>query len=193
MNTIQNGEIQELIIKKSKFISIALNVNSVLECENNLKKFRNEYSDCTHLTFAYCVGSLERCSDDGEPSGTAGKPLLNIIKQKKLTNVLLIVIRYFGGIKLGAGGLVRAYTESGVLALENAKIVELKNMTEISFHIDFQQAFNIYVLSNFGDFKITERVGNDFIIECEKNKLDIVKKEISKFNISNLEIKEVIK
>jgi len=193
MNTIQSGKIQELIIKKSKFLSIALNVNSVVESEENLNKLRTEYNDCTHLTYAYCVGNLERCSDDGEPSGTAGKPLLNIIKQKKLTNILLVVIRYFGGIKLGAGGLVRAYTQSGVLAIENTKIVELKNMVEISFHIDFKEAFNIYVLSNFGDFKITERVGNDFIIECEKDKLDLVKKEISKFNIAKLEIKEVIK
>lgn len=193
MNTIQNGEIQELIIKKSKFISIALNVNSIFECEEYIKNYRNSYDTCTHLTFAYCVGNLERCSDDGEPSGTAGKPLLNIIKQKKLTNVLLIVIRYFGGVKLGAGGLVRAYTESGVLALDNAKVVELKNMVEISFHIDFQEAFNIYVLSNFGNFRISERIGNDFKIECEKDKLELVKIEISKFKITNLEIKEVIR
>lgn len=193
MNTIQNGELQELIIKKSKFISVALNVNSIQECEEQLVIYRNAYDTCTHLTFAYKVGSLERCSDDGEPNGTAGKPLLNIIKQKKLTNVLLIVIRYFGGIKLGAGGLVRAYTESGVLAIDNSKVVELKNLMQISFHIDFQEAFNIYILSNFGNFRICERVGNDFKIECEKDKLEIVEKEIRRFNISNLEIKEIIR
>jgi len=193
MNTIQSGEIQELIIKKSKFLSIALNVNSIVECEEILSSYRKEFDDCSHLTFAYCVGTLERCSDDGEPNGTAGKPLLNIIKQKKLTNVLLIVIRYFGGIKLGAGGLVRAYTESGVKALENTEIVEIKNKIIMSFHINFEQAFKIYVLSNFGDFQILERVGNDFVIEFDKEKLDIITNAIKKYEVTNIKIKEVFK
>ena len=193
MNTIKSGILTENIIKKSKFISIALNVNSVQECEQKLTEYRKTYYDSNHVTFAYVVGVLERCSDDGEPSGTAGKPLLNIIKQKKLTNVLLIVVRYFGGIKLGAGGLVRAYNDSGVKALETAEVVELKRVINISFHINFEQAFNIYLLSNFGNFNIIERVGNDFIIECLPEKLDVVLKEIKKFNVSNIEIKEFTK
>lgn len=193
MNTIKNGKLTEIIIKKSKFISIAINVNNTIECEKILLEYRKNYSDCTHLCYAYVINGIEKCSDDGEPSGTAGKPILNIIKSQKLNCVLLIVIRYFGGVKLGAGGLVRAYTESGVEALKNSEVTVLHEVINISFHINFDKAFNIYVLTNLGIFKIVERVGNDFIIECEKSDLDLVLNEIKKFNVSKIEIKEVLR
>lgn len=193
MNTIKNGKLTEIIIKKSKFISIAINVNSVEDCENVLLEYRKKYSDCTHLCYAYVINGIEKCSDDGEPSGTAGKPILNIIKNQQLNCVLVIVIRYFGGVKLGAGGLVRAYTESGVEALKNADVVTLKEVNEIAFHINFDEAFNIYVLTNLGVFKIVQRIGNDFVIECEKTDLEIVLNEIKKFHVSQIEIKEVLR
>lgn len=193
MITVKNGKLTEISIKKSKFISIALNVANEYECVQILADYKNKYNDCTHLTFAYVVGNTERCSDDGEPSGTAGKPLLNIIKQKSLSNTLIIVIRYFGGIKLGAGGLVRAYTESGVKALENAEITELKSVINIKFHINYDEAFNIYVLTTLKIFTILSRVGNDFIIECTHENLENTIRELKKFHVSKVEVLEVLK
>lgn len=193
MLSVKNGKLTETIIKKSKFLSIALNVNSLEECEQKMLEFQKKYYDCTHFCYAYIINGLEKCSDDGEPNGTAGKPILNIIKSQNLNYVLLIVIRYFGGVKLGAGGLVRAYTDSGVEALKNADIVMLREVNEIAFHINFDEAFNIYVLTNLGIFKIIQRIGNDFIIECEKIDLEMVLNEINKFHISKIEIKEVLR
>lgn len=110
----------ELIEKKSKFYGYALNVQNVedvLLFVNNLKK---EHKKCTHICYAYQIKSplTAKAVDDGEPSGTAGRPILNVIDKKNLTNILVVVVRYFGGIKLGAGGLVRAYTKCANGAVE---------------------------------------------------------------------------
>ncbi len=113
-------------IQKSKFFSFVYPVFDVDKVSQILDKICKEYKDATHVCYAYVLDNpkVEKCSDDGEPSGTAGKPMLELIKKKKLSNVLLIVVRYFGGIKLGAGGLVRAYTTAGNMALDKASIKE---------------------------------------------------------------------
>ena len=100
-----NGK-NEFIEKKSRFISYAYFIDSVEKANKYLEELRKEYYDARHICYAYVLNSpvIEKCSDDGEPSGTAGKPLLDILKKRKLTNVLVVVVRYFGGIKLGAGG-----------------------------------------------------------------------------------------
>ena len=144
-----------------------------------LQRIKKQNSLATHNCYAYIAdseGLLQKFSDDGEPQGTAGLPMLEVLKAKKIFKTVAVVTRYFGGIKLGAGGLVRAYTDSGVKAIESTQIVELKEKINISFHIDFQNAFNIYLLTNFGDFSIINRVGNDFVVECDKEKLEIVLK-----------------
>ena len=116
------SEEQNLIeIKKSKFYAFTFNVFNEIEVEEKLENLRKEYADARHICYAYVYSKEsvnEKCNDDGEPGGTAGYPILNVIKKKNLTNVLVAVVRYFGGIKLGAGGLTRAYTKSaaGVLA-----------------------------------------------------------------------------
>lgn len=115
-------------IKKSEFLSFAFPVSSADEVQNILKEIRLKYSDARHVCYACVVSKpqMEKCSDDGEPDGTAGKPLLELIKKKGITNILLVVVRYFGGIKLGAGGLVRAYTRAGVLSLDKCVLQEIK-------------------------------------------------------------------
>lgn len=113
----------EIVIKKSRFITKLYyieNVNNINDIIDNLKK---EYKKCTHICYSYIIGPNIKAVDDGEPSGTAGKPILNVLQKKDMTNILCVVIRYFGGIKLGAGGLVRAYTKS---ASEAIKLVNLK-------------------------------------------------------------------
>ena len=102
-------------IKKSKFISLCFNVESAEDVSNILETIKKENKKATHVCFAYrIVGAefLEKAFDDGEPSGTAGKPILNVIQKQNLSNVLIVVVRYFGGIKLGAGGLLRAYLKA---------------------------------------------------------------------------------
>ena len=101
----------ELIIKKSKFIGLYYEVNSLLEVNTILEKLKKEYKRARHIPYAYKIGMTVKKSDDKEPSNTAGGPILNIIEKKKLDNCLIVVIRYFGGIKLGAGGLFRAYNQ----------------------------------------------------------------------------------
>ncbi len=101
-----------LEIKKSKFIAFYYEVNSVLEVQTILDNLKKEHKKARHLPYAYKIGPQVKKSDDKEPSGTAGMPILNIIDRNNLNNVLIVVVRYFGGIKLGAGGLLRAYSNA---------------------------------------------------------------------------------
>ena len=109
--------INEIIINKSRFICLTCNIADVNEVNKKLEEIKNKYKDATHYCYAYIIGGMEKANDDGEPSGTAGVPILNVLQKEGLKNVLCVVVRYFGGIKLGAGGLTRAYTKaaSGVL------------------------------------------------------------------------------
>lgn len=106
------------IIKKSKFISYYYEVNDILEVENILSNLKKEHKKARHIPYAYKINNLIKKSDDKEPSNTAGGPILNIIEKKNLNNVLIVVIRYFGGIKLGAGGLIRSYSYAANMVTE---------------------------------------------------------------------------
>ena len=110
----------ELEITKSRFVAYKLELASLDDVKPFLDKLKKEHKKARHICYAYVYNKevvSEKCSDDGEPGGTAGYPILNVIKKKNLTNILVVVVRYFGGIKLGAGGLTRAYTKAcaGVL------------------------------------------------------------------------------
>lgn len=104
----------EIIEKKSKFIGYLLSCNNVDEVENALQDLRKEHKKATHICYAYSLKTpfLEKAVDDGEPGGTAGRPILSVLQKKGIQDVCVFVVRYFGGIKLGAGGLVRAYTKT---------------------------------------------------------------------------------
>jgi uncharacterized YigZ family protein len=127
-----------LIINKSKFLSFVYPVTTEEEAKEQLNILRDKFGDATHVCSAYVLSSprLEKADDDGEPSGTAGKPMLELIKKKGLENILLVVVRYFGGIKLGAGGLVRAYTNAGNMVLDKASVVEMISIDKFSASID---------------------------------------------------------
>lgn len=104
----------EIIEKKSKFLGYSYQVKSAQEVESFLQELKKEHKKATHICYAYSICSdvvLAKAVDDGEPGGTAGRPILNVIEKKNIKNVLTVVVRYFGGIKLGAGGLVRMYTK----------------------------------------------------------------------------------
>ena len=125
--TINENVSAEIVEKKSKFIANIFYVETVEEAEEKVKEIKKKYFDARHNCFAYSVftkdGIVNRFSDDGEPSGTAGGPMLNFLNSKELTNLVVIVTRYFGGILLGTGGLIRAYTGATQEALAQIKEV----------------------------------------------------------------------
>lgn len=126
MYTINKNTKNELIIKNSRFITLLIKIKTKEEIENILKEIKNTYPKATHYCYAYKIeNTIQKSSDDGEPAGTAGIPMLNVLEKENITNVIAIVIRYFGGIKLGAGGLIRAYTKSVKEALDQTQKKEL--------------------------------------------------------------------
>ena len=123
VKTIRNQTEFEIVINKSRFIGLLIPISDVEEVPLYLEEARELYPNATHYCYAYIIDQYKKASDDGEPSKTAGMPMLNVLEKNELDHVLAIVIRYFGGIKLGAGGLVRAYSQSVVETLSHADIV----------------------------------------------------------------------
>lgn len=138
MYNIKENIENTIVINKSKFITYLIKINNEEEVLNSLKYIKEKYKDATHYCYSYITGNIKRFNDDGEPSGTAGMPILNVLENNQLTNVLCVVVRYFGGIKLGAGGLVRAYTKSVTEALKNTSIIEIKSGFKITIEFDYE-------------------------------------------------------
>ncbi len=155
MNSIVGSSVSVIEIKKSEFITSIKNVNSVQEAKEFIELISNKHSDARHNCYAYIVGSKEKCSDDKEPSGTAGLPILNVLEHNNMGNIVCVVSRYFGGIKLGAGGLVRAYSKSASNALLNAKIVSLVKGVVIS--ISFDYTYNKIIDYNLKKYNILSK------------------------------------
>ena len=136
-----DGQVQEEI-KKSRFICHAKRVNSEEEARAFITAIKKEHYKATHNCSAFIIGErseIKRTSDDGEPSGTAGVPMLGVLENHNLTNVCVVVTRYFGGIKLGAGGLIRAYAGSVALAVKEIGIVEIKEQAGIQIQMSYAQ------------------------------------------------------
>lgn len=173
LKTIKENVSAEIVEKKSKFIADLIYVQSVEEAEEHISRIRKKYFDAKHHCFAYSImtneGIINRASDDGEPSGTAGMPMLNIINKNELINVLVVVTRYFGGILLGTGGLVRAYSESTIKAINSAEFVIEERGYEIEIEI------------NYNDFE-------KLSYYCKKNNINIINSEYGEKIICTLEL-----
>jgi uncharacterized YigZ family protein len=174
--TIKSCVEAEITEKKSKFICHAYHVESVDEAEEILRNLRKEYHDARHNCFAYRVikDDVSRASDDGEPSGTAGMPMLNILNGRNLSNILVVVTRYFGGILLGTGGLVRAYSLATTLALDSASIVTQTCGLEARFFIGYRDLEELkYILKNRGIVITRMDYGEkiDVVVEAEEDKI----------------------
>ena len=144
MFTIVKDFRQEIVIEKSRFICTLKKVNSEAEAQEFIKAIKKEFWDATHNCSAYIVDEMaQRYSDDGEPSGTAGLPMLEVLRKNKLTNTAAVVTRYFGGIKLGAGGLVRAYTNSVAEAVRATGIAQKVLVSRFSFMYDLNDVGKI--------------------------------------------------
>lgn len=143
MKSVKNISEYKIVIKKSEFICTLIPINDENLIDETIHIYKEKYKDATHNCIAYIVGTKERANDDGEPSGTAGLPMLNVLKKQELTNIIAIVTRYFGGIKLGAGGLTRAYSQAVSEALKAAEIVEkqLVDLYDITIDYSFTKKF----------------------------------------------------
>ena len=190
MNTIKKEITNEIIINKSKFITILTNISSKEEIIIKINNIKKEYKDATHYCYAYIIDNQEKCSDDKEPSGTAGLPILNVLKQNNLTNILCVVIRYFGGIKLGAGGLIRAYSSSASEALNKTQITPLTKGYNIIIEFPYENLKQINYLLK--DYKIYKYFGNKitYSFNIEEEKYINIENQLKK--LSNIKTKKPI-
>ena len=169
MYIIRNNIDNEQIIKNSRFITRLVKITKKDEVEDILNNVKKEYPKATHYCYAYIVNDYKKASDDGEPGGTAGMPILNVLEKEDMTSVIAIVVRYFGGIKLGAGGLVRAYSSSVRDTLKKAEKILLIEGVQIKITIPYDRQNELnYILkdSEIVDKTFTDKV--TYIINCSK-------------------------
>lgn len=184
MYVLKENVSNEIIIKKSKFICFLYNVQTEEEIDKILNKLKEEYKGATHYCYAYTLKNKQKYNDDKEPSGTAGMPMLDILLKNDLTNTLVVIIRYFGGIKLGAGGLVRAYSNTVTETLKKAEKIEYKEYITIEVETDYENIKKLdYLLK---DYEIIEKKFDDKIIykvKVTKEDEDNTKKILVGFKI----------
>ena len=173
--TIEKENFAEIVEKKSRFIANIYNVESKEEAEEKIKQIKKKYYDAKHHCFAFSIieenGITQKSSDDGEPSGTAGAPILNIIKSNNLQNVVIIVTRYFGGILLGTGGLTRAYSEAAGKVVEQSELIQKEPGMEVELEIDYND-------------------NEKFKYYCQKNNVNIIKIEYTENILYKIELNE---
>ena len=196
-----DGQVQEEI-KKSRFICHAKRVYNEEEAREFISAIKKEHYKATHNCSAFIVGErseIKRTSDDGEPSGTAGVPMLGVLENHNLTNVCVVVTRYFGGIKLGAGGLIRAYAGSVALAAKEIGIIEIKEQAGIQIHMtyaQYQEYGNFLKEHNLIELEtnFTDQVDTMIFIDKEKKegiKADLIEFFTGKVTLTDKGLREV--
>ncbi len=174
MYYILNKYINEVEISRSKFISILVPITSSNDVVGIIDEIKKEYSKANHYCYAYVIDNYMKYSDDGEPNQTAGKPMLGVLLSKKMNNVLVVVVRYFGGIKLGAGGLLRAYVNSASLVIEKAQLYEKKLLDVILLSVPYKYNKNLFYFLEKNEFIIKNKEFEDKInVIVSKENIDI--------------------
>lgn len=191
--TIHERAENSFVVNKSEFIGYACPCQTEEEAIEFISEINEKHKDATHNCYAYIIGKeklTQRFSDDGEPSGTAGVPMLEVLKKEDLTNICVVATRYFGGIKLGAGGLVRAYSKAVRVALESSKIVEKKIFDIVELNLDYSL---LGIIENYIAVNNLITVDKEFLdrvsisVYIQKDKFDRFKGEID--DISSATIK----
>ena len=189
MKTIKKAIQIEINVKKSQFICSLVPTKTKADSKAVIQKFNEQYSDATHNCTAYIVSDGEGFDDDGEPGGTAGKPMINVLRKNEIHNVTAVVTRYFGGIKLGAGGLVRAYSKSVMEAIGEAEILEIKEYDIYNLIFEYSDIKtadsevrnnNLEVINK--DY--TDKVSYDIVSKDNRDILKIFEKYSGKINVS---------
>ena len=196
MYTISENSAYEIVEKKSKFIANLIYIESKEEAENIIKEYKKRFHDARHNCYAYRVYDeneiYEKSSDDGEPSGTAGAPMLNLLQKNDLCNIIIIVTRYFGGILLGTGGLVRAYSGATVGAIDNCKKAKIEPGTEFQIELDYPNYQSLQYYCNKNNITIKNSEYNEnitCILEMNNTIKDRFLEDVKNKSLNILEIK----
>ncbi|MGL4774364.1 MAG: YigZ family protein [Clostridium sp.] len=187
--TIRNYGEDSFIEKKSEFIGYAKRCETEEEAKAFVQEIKNKHKQATHNCWAYVIGKnmgIQRYSDDGEPQGTAGIPILEVMKKSNITDCAVVVTRYFGGIMLGAGGLTRAYTKGASIATKASEVVEKVDGLKISLHMDYDLLGKVQYICMQNTWHIEDTEYSDRVIVhilCENELSDEIEKEM--INSSN--------
>ena len=194
--TIKHNSCEEIVEKKSRFIANLIYVENEEQVQDKIKEIKKKYYDARHNCFAYRVledkNILQRSSDDGEPSGTAGSPMLNILEKNNIVNVLVVVTRYFGGILLGTGGLVKAYSEATIKGIENNELIEKEYGYEVKISVPYTSMQKIEYFLKINNISIINKEFLEKVIifaDLTYQDYEKITKELPKNVIRNLEIK----
>ena len=182
LKTIKENTISKYEINKSIFICCLYKINSIDEVKTYLEEAKNNFKDATHYTYAYIIDEARKSSDDGEPGGTAGVPIMEVLLKHELNYVLCIVIRYFGGIKLGTGGLVRAYRKSACIGIDKSTLLNLVEGYKIEITASYEEQKNIEKLIKNYTFSKT-------YTDIVKYELNIKQDDINILNCKNVNYK----
>lgn len=185
MKTIKNNVISKYEINKSIFITKLIKIDNKNDVKKHLDIVKNEYKDATHYCYGYIIENEQKASDDKEPSGTAGTPILDVLNKNNLNFILCIVIRYFGGIKLGSGGLIRAYSTSVSNALKISTFVKLIDGYIIEINTDYSNQKNIEKIINKCSYKKEFLQTVKYKIDCSKEILETLNDNNIKYKIIN--------
>lgn len=188
--TIRDDFINKIEVKKSVFITYLYKVYDIESCNNLISKIKEKHSDATHCCYAYIIDNYQKASDDGEPSNTAGIPILEVLKKNKINYCLAVVVRYFGGIKLGAGGLIRTYSLAAKEALNLCNRVSLIDGYRVLIELDYNQIDKLeYLLkeNSIVEKNFDEKLS--FIVDIEEEDLN----KINSYNYSILEKRKIEK
>ena len=196
MYSISENSTYEIVEKKSKFIANLIYIESKEEAENIIKEYKKRFHDARHNCYAYRVYDeneiYEKSSDDGEPSGTAGAPMLNLLQKNDLCNIIIIVTRYFGGILLGTGGLVRAYSGATIGAIDNCKKAKIEPGTEFQIELDYPNYQSLQYYCNKNNITIKNSEYNEnitCILEMNNTIKDRFLEDVKNKSLNILEIK----
>ncbi|WP_251860895.1 YigZ family protein [Clostridium sp. Marseille-Q2269] len=192
--TIKNFGKDEFEEKKSIFIGRAKRVQTEEEAKDFINQIRSEEKEARHNVYAYVIGEnmgIQRYSDDGEPQGTGGMPVLDVIKKNEITDIAIVVTRYFGGILLGKGGLVRAYSKGASIAIKNAGIVEKVKGRSLTFIVEYDTLGKIQYLFDqnlwyIENIDYAEKVS--LTIFCENNIISTIEKKVLEITNGNCKI-----
>lgn len=192
----EDGMVQEEI-KKSRFICHVKRVYSEEEARAFIAAIKKEHYKATHNCSAFIIGEksdIKRTSDDGEPSGTAGVPMLGVLEKHELTNLCVVVTRYFGGIKLGAGGLIRAYASSVVMAIKEIGLVEIKEQAGLRLKLSYSQYQDFANFLKVQNLEETDTIFTELVdttIYIDKNIKETTKRNLTEFFNGKIELTDL--
>ena len=182
MKVIKENVSSKLEINKSLFYTDLIKVYSKEEVIQNLSIIKDTYKDATHYCYAYIIDDIKKSSDDGEPGGTAGVPIMESLNNKDLNYILCVVTRYFGGIKLGAGGLVRAYRKSVNEAINNTKLLDLIDGYQVVIRVNYDMQKDLeYLIKD--NYQKEYDLDVKYIINCDQDLKDLL---LSKYKIESI-------